>query len=333
MRNIRLFVYKEFRQLFRNRSMLPIVVLMPMFQLLVLAYAADFEIKDVRLFVMDLDQSSFSRRLRGKFEGTTQFVTKGYSFSGRQASIALEEDDADIVLSIPSGFERDLVREGSSRLHITANAIDGVRGSLASAYAAQVIQDFNQELITEYGPRIAIHVQQPAQTSRVDITWSHWFNPRMDYKTFMVPGILALLVSMIGMFLSGMNIVREKEIGTIEQLNVTPIRKYQFVIGKLLPYWLLALFDLAVGLILGRIFYSIPFLGSIPLLFLFSGIYLLVVLGIGLFISASTDTQQQALFISWFFMVIFIFLSGMFTAVENMPDWAQRLTYFNPMRY
>ena len=155
----------------------------------------------------------------------------------------------------------------------------------------------------------------------------------MDYKTFMVPGILALLVTMIGGFLSSMNIVKEKEIGTIEQINVTPIQKYHFIIGKLLPFWVLALGELAIGLLAGKLLYDIPMVGNLFLLFGFSGLYLFVVLGLGLFISTITETQQQAMFISWFFMVIFIFLSGMFTAIENMPGWAQQLTYFNPVRY
>jgi len=138
---------------------------------------------------------------------------------------------------------------------------------------------------------------------------------------------------MIGAFLSAMNVVREKEIGTIEQLNVTPIKKYQFVIGKLLPFWIIALFELALGLLVAELFYDIPFLGPIWVIFLFAGIYLLLVLGMGLFISTTTDTQQQAMFVSWFFLVVFLLMSGLFTPIENMPDWAQTITLVNPVRY
>lgn len=336
MRTIRLFIYKEFRQLFRNRVMLPLIFAMPLIQLVVLAYAADFEVKHVRLHISDLDQSGFSQRLTGKFLATQQFTLAGAGFSEAEGERLLDQDRGDLLLRIPAGFERDLMREGRAQVQLVVHAVDGVRGSLGNAYATQVIQLFNRELAAEYGPSLAVSAQlqgREAASRQLDITWTHWFNPRMDYKTFMVPGILAMLITMVGSFLSSMNVVREKEIGTIEQLNVTPIYKYQFIIGKLFPYWLLGLVELAMGLLLARLLYQIPIEGSLPLLFLFAAVYLLVVLGIGLLISASSDTQQQAMFIVWFFIVIFIFLSGMFTAVENMPAWAQQITYLNPLRY
>jgi ABC-2 type transport system permease protein len=138
---------------------------------------------------------------------------------------------------------------------------------------------------------------------------------------------------MIGLFLSGMNIVKEKEIGTIEQVNVTPIKKYQFIIGKLFPFWVIGLFELATGLTLGKLIYDIPLVGHLYYVFSFAGVYLILLLGMGLLISTFTDTQQQAMFISWFFMVIFLLMSGLFTAVENMPQWAQTITLFNPIAY
>jgi ABC-2 type transport system permease protein len=149
----------------------------------------------------------------------------------------------------------------------------------------------------------------------------------------MVPGILVLLVTIIGMFLSGLNLVKEKEIGTIEQINVTPIRKYQFIVGKLLPYWLVALFELSFGLILARLVFAIPLIGSIWLIFLVAAVYLLVTLGLGLLISTKTNTQQQSLFLSWFFMVVFILMSGLFTSVDSMPQWAKMINIFNPIAY
>jgi len=149
----------------------------------------------------------------------------------------------------------------------------------------------------------------------------------------MVPGILVLLVTMLTLFLSSMNIVREKEIGTLEQINVTPIRKYQFVIGKLFPFWVLGLVILTVGLIIAKVIFSVPILGSIGLIYFFTSVYLLVILGIGLIISNNSDTQQQAMFVAWFFTVIFILMSGLFTPIESMPVWAQNLTLLNPIRY
>ena len=160
-----------------------------------------------------------------------------------------------------------------------------------------------------------------------------WYNETLNYKTFMVPGILVLLVTMITLFLSGMNIVREKEIGTLEQINVTPIKKYQFIIGKLFPFWLLGLVLLTIGLIISKLLFDIPILGSLSLMYFYTSIYILVILGIGLFISNFTNTQQQAMFIAWFFMVIFILMSGLFTPIASMPPWAQTITDFNPIKY
>jgi ABC-2 type transport system permease protein len=149
----------------------------------------------------------------------------------------------------------------------------------------------------------------------------------------MVPGILVLLVTMLTLFLSSMNIVREKEIGTLEQINVTPIKKYQFIIGKLFPFWVLGLAILSIGLAIAKLVFNIPILGNIGLIYLFTSVYLLVILGIGLIISNFTETQQQSMFVAWFFTVIFILMSGLFTPIESMPQWAQNITLFNPIRY
>ena len=174
-----------------------------------------------------------------------------------------------------------------------------------------------------------------AQITPLNITTipSFWYNKTLNYKTFMVPGILVLLVTMITLFLSGMNIVREKEIGTLEQINVTPIKKSQFIIGKLFPFWVIGLGLLSIGLIIAKVLFNVPIIGNLGLMYLYTSIYILVILGIGLFISNFTDTQQQAMFISWFFMVIFILMSGLFTPIESMPKWAQIITEFNPIKY
>ncbi|MFT3884020.1 MAG: ABC transporter permease [Flavobacteriales bacterium] len=160
-----------------------------------------------------------------------------------------------------------------------------------------------------------------------------WYNLRMSYRSLMVPGLLVVLVTLAGMFLSSMNIAREKEVGTIEQINVTPIRKWQFILGKLLPFWFISLFLLAFGLAVGRLVFHIPMEGSVFLLFAFAAVYLWVMLGLGLLISTVSDTQQQSMFLSWFFLVIFVLLSGLFTPIDNMPHWAQRITWLNPVSY
>jgi len=167
----------------------------------------------------------------------------------------------------------------------------------------------------------------------IEVNTSFWYNPELNYKTYMLPGILVILVTIVSMFLAAMNIVREKEIGTIEQINVTPIRKHEFIIGKLVPFMIIALFELAFGLLIGKIFFDLPVVGSIPLLFGFTLVYLLVVLGIGLFISTISSTQQQVMFITFFFMLVFILMGGIFTPTESMPVWAQQINIINPFYY
>ena len=210
---------------------------------------------------------------------------------------------------------------------LDVNSIDGQAATLSFSYAVGIINDFNGDIRQEWNG-LPEKMKFP-----VSVQSRYWFNPEMEYKNLMVPGILALLVTMIGMFLSAMNIVREKEIGTIEQINVTPISKVHFLVGKLLPFWVIAMFELAFGLLVGFLIFNIPINGSLLLLFSYATIFMLVVLGIGLWISTLADTQQQAMFLAWFFMVIFILMSGLLTPIENMPVWAQKLTWVNPIAY
>lgn len=328
MRRILFLLQKEFIQIFRTKSMLLIIFVMPVIQLLVLSNAATYEIKNIRMHVMDLDQSAMSRQLVSKFTASGYFQLIDHSFDFKTANDHLEKNEADIILRIPPHFEYDLVRDQKNSVQFIINAVDGSAGGLANAYASQIVSDFNRNIQTELIPE---NISLPSGI--IHVTSSNWFNPEMNYQTFMVPGLVVLLVTMIGMFLCSMNIVREKEIGTIEQLNVTPISKTQFIIGKLLPFWILALIELTVGLVAGKLAFNIPIVGSIGLIYLFASVYLLVILGMGLLVSTFTETQQQAMFLSWFLMVLFILLSGLFTSIESMPLWAQRLTLFNPIAY
>lgn len=329
MKTIYHLLKKEFRQIFRNRAMLPILFVMPAVQLLVLSFAATFEVKNIRLHIVDNDQSGYSRELTRKFLVSDHFKLNGVSFSGEVAVDDMQRHNTDVILQIPAHFERDLIRNQSAQLMLSINAIDGAAAAVENVYASSIIHDFNENIRIRM-PGVVSSSERPKAFS---VTQSFWFNPELDYKTFMVPGILVLLVTMVAVFLAGMNIVREKEIGTLEQINVTPIKKHQFIIGKLLPFWLLGLVELGLGLLMCWLIFDIGVAGSIWVVFLFAAVYLLVVLGIGFFISNFTNTQQQAMFLSWFFMVIFILMSGLFTPIESMPRWAQVITEFNPVRY
>lgn len=326
MRTIRYILQKEFIQVFRNKTMLPIIFVVPILQLLVLSFTATFEIKNVNLYVVDQDRSPVSREIIAKFKGSPFYTIVGQSADYASAENALINNQAHQVLQIPARLDRELETEKQGALHITTNAINGSAASLMNAYALNIIKDYNIELIiNKFG------LKEPPEPIRISNAF--WYNPDLNYFTYMVPGILVLLVTVIGAFLSAMNIVREKEIGTIEQINVTPIRKYQFIIGKLIPFWIIALFELAFGLLIARLVFQVPMLGSLGLVFGVAGVYLLVALGLGLLISTLTNTQQQSMFLTFFFMIIFILMSGLFTPVDSMPEWAQVINKANPIAY
>ncbi|MCU0370066.1 MAG: ABC transporter permease, partial [Bacteroidales bacterium] len=303
MRTLAFIIRKEFIQLFRNKVMVRIIFVLPFVQLLILSYTATFEIKMIKLHIVDFDRSKTARDLTGHFSGSPFYKIVGYSNSNKLAEQDILDGKAQQVITIPAGFEKDMNTTGQAKVQLVTDAIDGAAAALMNAYTLSIIQDFNMNLLVESS---GLAAEEPILT-----TWSFWFNPELDYKNYMVPGILVLLVTIISMFLSGMNLVKEKEIGTIEQINVTPIRKYQFITGKLLPYWIVALVELSLGLVLAKFIFNIPILGSVWLIFLVASVYLLVTLGLALLISTKTNTQQQAMFLSWFFLVIFILMSGL----------------------
>ena len=304
------------------------IFMLPLVQMLILVFAATYDLKNVDIYVVDKDLSETSRELVAKFEASPFFQIHDASFDVEDAEKSLKKEEADFVMVIPAGFERSLMREDETSVQLLVNAIDGNKASLIYSYTRGILSGFNKEIIAvwkglpEFNPPMKIEVKD-----------SYWFNSELDYKWYMAPGILSILVTIIGMFLSGMNLVREKEIGTIEQLNVTPIKKYQFILGKLVPFLVIALFDLAFGLIIARVVFDLPIVGSLPLLFGFAALYLIGVLGLGLFISTVTETQQQVMFVTFFFMMIFILMGGVFTPVESMPYWAQQLDRINPIYY
>ncbi|HVX26202.1 MAG TPA: ABC transporter permease [Parafilimonas sp.] len=328
MRTLKFLLQKEFRQIFRDKSILRVIFMMPAMQLLVLPWAADYEVKNINLAVVDHDHSDYAQKLVSKITASNYFKLDKYTASYKDAMSEIEDDNADIILEIPNGFEKDLVKENASTLFLAANAVNGVKAGLGTQYLQTIIQNFNNDVRTQW-------IQLPkfnTQTS-IDITYSDWFNPLMNYKFFMVPGILVMLVTMVGSFLAAMNIVKEKEIGTIEQINVTPIKKYHFILGKLIPFWILGLVILSIGLLIAFLAYGIIPAGSFFTIYVFAACYLLAVLGLGLLISTYSSTQQQAMLFSFFLMMIFVLLSGLYTPISSMPAWAQWTTKFNPVSY
>jgi ABC-2 type transport system permease protein len=328
MRTLKFLLQKEFRQVFRDPSILRIIFVMPMIQLLILPWAADYEVKDIKLSVVDHDHSTYSRQLISKITASGYFQLEDYTASYQAALHEIEKDNADLILEIPANFEKQLVKEDEAPLFIAVNAINGVKANLGGAYLRSIIQDYNTEVRTEW-----IQFPRFSPETNIEVTSSNWFNPLMNYKYFMVPGILVILVTMVGSFLAALNIVKEKEIGTIEQINVTPVKKYQFILGKLIPFWVLGLIVLSIGMLIARLAYGITPVGSLFTIYVFAAVYLLAVLGLGLLVSTFTGTQQQAMLISFFMMMVFILLGGLYTSIDSMPKWAQMITKINPVSY
>lgn len=328
MRTIKFLLQKEFRQIFRNKAIVAMILAVPIVQLLILPLAANYEVKNINLSVVDNDHSTYSEKLISTVTASGYYKLTGVNASFKEAFQLIEADKADLVLEIPQGFEQNLVRENEQTLFIAINAINGSKANLGGAYLNSIIRAFNKD--------IRLQLTTPGKLNSsptIEIASSNWFNPLMNYRFFMVPGILAILVTMVGGYLTALNIVKEKEVGTIEQINVTPIKKHHFILGKLIPFWILGLVVFSLGLTVSALVYGIIPKGSLLLLYSFIAVYLLAVLGLGLLISTFCETQQQAMFIAFFFLMIFILMGGLFTSIDSMPDWAKFVARLNPVSY
>lgn len=328
MSALKYLLQKEFRQIFRDPAILRIIFMLPALQLIIIPMAADFEVRNINVAVADHDHSVYSQQLIQKIKSSGYFKLVHYSSVFDNAVKTIETDAADVVLEIPANFEKQIIREDFAKIFLAVNAVNGMKANLGAAYLQIVIQNYNNQLRLKW---IQFPRFNPQPT--IAVTVSNWFNPLMSYKYFMVPAVLATLLTMVGTFLTALNIVKEKEIGTIEQINVTPIKKYQFILGKLIPLWLLGLVVLTIGLLIMRFVYQIHPAGNVLVVYFFAGVYLLSVLGLGLLISTFADTQQQAMLISFFLLMIFILLGGLFTPIDSMPLWVQKITWLNPVSY
>jgi ABC-2 type transport system permease protein len=275
------------------------IVLVPIVQLIVLVPAVTFEIKTIRMGIVDFDMSQTSRDLISRFQGSPFFQITHATFSLKQADELLNNNSTDLIMTIPHSFEKKIKNSEPCKIQFLINAINGNFAMSAFTFCQGILQNFNQNLLT--GNMVMSGGNSRGLIRTVN---RYWFNEELDYKIYMAPGILVILVTAIGFLLCGLNLVREKEIGTSEQINVTPIKRYQFIAGKLIPFLVIALFDFSFGLFLAKIIYEVPMQGNLFVLFLFLIIYLVAILSLGLFMSTFADTQQQYLFIAFFFQMI-----------------------------
>ena len=322
---IKYLIEKEFKQIFRNKFLPKLFVMMPVMMLLVMPWAANQEVKDIKVGIIDNDRSAYSNRLIQKVSASEYFLLSGVCSSYSEALHLIESGDADMLLEIEPDFEKNMVVSGVGKVMISANAVNGTKSGLGSAYLRSIVTDFSDDLRSESGIS--------GISNGYAIQPRYEYNAHLDYKVFMIPALMVMLLTLLSGFLPALNIVGEKEKGTIEQINVTPVSRIQFILSKLIPYWIIGFAVLAISIFIAWLVYDLFPVGSLLTICLFSSIYVLVVSGLGLIISNHSSTMQQAVFVMYFFMIIFILMSGLFTPVSSMPRWAQFVTFANPLRY
>lgn len=329
MRTLKFLLQKEFKQIFRNPTILKMILVLPIVQLLVIPMAADYEIKNINIAIVDQDHSTASQQLISKITSSRYFKLSSYNSSYVPAFKQLETDEADLIVEIAPNFEQNLIHENQANIAVSINAINGTKANIGATYLSKIITEFNNDIRLKW-----VKNEKTNPIPSINIEAINWFNKLLNYHIFMVPGILVILITMVGTYMCSLNIVKEKEIGTIEQINVTPIKKLHFILGKLIPFWIIGIVIFTIGLFgVGRLVYGIVPAGSSLLLYAFLGIYLIAVLGIGLLISTYANNQQQAMSLAFFFTMIFLLMSGLFTPIGSMPEWAIWITRFNPVSY
>jgi ABC-2 type transport system permease protein len=332
VRRILFLAHAEVLHIVRDRILLAQTLLVPMVQLVILSNAATFEIRNTPIQIVDFDRTSASRAVVNRLAANGHFQIIDTTPSLDRVEERLLDGSITMAVVIPKDFEESLVKTGMGSVELSVNGEKGSAAGIVQAYATRVLTDYAAGLKRPALPGSAGRVLvDPAP--RIDVRMRSRYNPTLNYKYYMVPGILVALMTIIGSLLSAQNIAREKELGTLEQLNVTPITRGQFIVAKLLPFWVLGLIELSLGLLIGTLVFGIPVRGSLPLLYAVAAVYLAVAVGIGLWISALVDTQQQAMFVTFFIVNIYLLMSGLFTPIDSMAPWVQTVTLINPVRH
>ena len=324
---IKYLIIKEFKQTFRDKFLPRLLVMFPILMMLVFPWAASLEIKNINLAVVDNSHGSYSRRLVEKAMSSGYFRLVDVADSYGQAMEGVKQGVTDAVLEIPASFDGDLIKEKQAKVLISSNTVNGTKGAFGGAYLSAIIADFNREIIAELG------LSAPATAPKIEVVVQNRFNPHLNYRVFMVPALMVMVLTMLCGFLPALNIVSEKEKGTIEQINVTPVHKFTFILAKLIPYWIMGVLVLTICFGLARLVYGLVPAGSLFTIYLFAVLYILTVSGLGLIISNYAGTMQQAMFLIFFTVMILILMSGLFTPVSAMPEWARTIASINPLTY
>jgi ABC-2 type transport system permease protein len=321
MKTLFYLIRKELLQFKRNTFLPKLILAFPIVMMLILPLIANMEVKNVSVVIVDNDYSSLSRLLAEKMDASSYFTLKGTFSSYNEALSLLEESKVDAVLSIPQDWEKSLSQPHPQRVSISTNGVNSTKGSIGGQYLSSLVL---QTMQASLGSQASIH--NP-------LTVINFYNPTQDYRRFMIPALMIMVIIMLCCFLPTLNIVSEKEEGTMEQMNVTPVPRFTFIASKLIPYWIMGLLVLGEAMIIAWLVYNLSPMGSIGTIFLGALLFILTMSGFGLLISNISGNMQQAMFVMFFFVIIFILMSGLFTPVTSMPAWCQKLAYAFPPRY
>lgn len=336
---LKYLIQKEFLQISRNAFLPKMLIFFPIMVMFIMPWVATLDIHHVKVAVVDKDKSVVSQRLINKIDASDYFTVKNVEDSYSDAMEDMERDHADVIVEIPEDFANNLVKESvagnagssgssaksaESQVLVSANAVNGTKGLLGSSYMSQLISEFKEDLAKEAGT---------AQVSPIKVSVINLYNPTLNYRQFMIPAFISMLILMLCGFLPALNIVSEKEVGTIEQINVTPVKKTQFILAKLIPYWAIGFLTMIVCFIISWLVYGYVAAGSYFTIFVFAAIFILFISSIGLMVSNISETMQQAILVMFFIIVIFALMTGLFTPVRSMPDWAQTVAALLPPTY
>ena len=315
---LKFLIQKEFTQIRRNAFLPKLIIVFPIMIMCVMPWVMNMEVKNIKVTVVDNDRSTMSQQLVHSIEASNYFIFKGQQPTYRAALHEIEKSRADLVMVIPQDYSRDLTLGNQPQVLIAANAVNGTKGAMGGAYLTQIV---------------TAHVNPELTALQSRVSTLFLYNKNLNFKLFMIPALFAIVMMLMTGFLPALNIVGEKEAGTIEQINVTPVSKWSFILAKLIPYWIIALFVITVCLLLAWAVYGITSVGPLALIYLLVMLLALFWSSFGLMISNYSDTMQQAIFVMWFFVVMMLLLSGLFTPTRSMPSWAYATTYVNPMSY
>ncbi len=323
MRTFIVLLQKEFLQIRRNSFLPKLIIAFPIMVMLIMPLIMTMDVRNVNVAIVDLDHSTTSRRIASHIEASEYLTLKQTTAEYPLAMQGLEQGTIDVIVQIPRHFERDMTIATPERISISANAVNATKGGMGMQYAVQTIARTLAEL---RGERSAVRLSEL-------VTVENRYNPTLNYRHYMIPALMIILFILICGFLPALSIVGEKESGSIEQINVTPVSRFTFTLSKLVPYWIIGLFVVTIAMLVARLVYGLVPVGSVGTIYLGAMLFILTISGFSLTIANFSDTMQQTMFVMFFFIMIFMLMSGLLTPVDSMPEWAQRFTLVLPPRY